>query len=126
MQVPIQIVLKDVPNPTALRAMVLDAATALERYYDRVTSCRVVVTNPDARHRSGGQYDVHVSMQLPTRKEVTVSRRAADDSEREHLKVALRQAFAQARRQLQDEARKMRGETKARATPRRTKSAEPR
>lgn len=117
MRVPVQIVLKGVPNVAAVRRSVLDAATAVERYFDRVTSCRVSITNPDARHRKGGHYDVHVSLLLPGRNEVTVSRRTNGQLEREHLSVALRQAFAQARRQLQDTARRLRGDTKKRAMP---------
>jgi hypothetical protein len=123
MQVPIQVVLKDVPNPAAVRRLVLEAGAAIERYFDRVTSCRVAITNPDARHRKGGQYEVHLSMLLPGHKEVTVSRRTNGDLEREHLRAAVRGAFAQARRQLQDATRKMRGDTKTRATPRRTRPA---
>jgi hypothetical protein len=123
MQVPIQIVLKDVPDTATIRRLVLEAASGIERYYDRVTSCRVAITNPDARHRKGGRYEVHVSMLLPGRKEVTVNRRANGQLEREHLRVALRQAFAQARRQLQDAARKLRGDTKAtRAATRRARA----
>ena len=123
MQAPIQIVLKGVPDGAAVRSLVLEAASAIERYYDRVTSCRVSITNPDARHRKGSQYEVHLSMLLPGRKEVTVSRRANGQLEREHLRVALREAFAQARRQLQDAARKLRGDTKtSRATTRRVRA----
>jgi hypothetical protein len=117
MQVPVQIVLKDVPDTAAVRQLVLDAATAVERYYNRITSCRVVITSPDGRHRKGGHYEVHVSMLLPGHKEVTVSRRTPDEPEREHVRAALRQAFAQVRRQLQDSARKLRGDTKSRARP---------
>lgn len=117
MQMPVQIVLKGVPNAAAVRLLVLDAAIAVERYYDRITSCRVAITGPDARHRKGGHYEVHLSMLLPGRKEVTVSRRTSDEPEGEHLRAALRQAFAQGRRQLQDAARKLRGDTKARAAP---------
>jgi hypothetical protein len=123
MQVPIQIVLKGVPDAPAVRSLVRETASSIERYFDRVTSCRVAITNPDARHRSGGQYEVHVSMVLPGRKEVSVSRRANGQLEREHLRVALRQAFAQARRQLQDAARKLRGDTKTtRAATRRARA----
>jgi hypothetical protein len=117
MQVPIQIVLKSVSDGAAVRQMALGAATAVERHYDRITSCRVAITGPNGRHRNGGHFDVRVSMLLPGRKEVTVSRRTPDEPEREHLKVALHQAFAQVRRQLQESARKLRGDTKARATP---------
>jgi cold shock CspA family protein len=74
----------------------------------------VAVTNPDQRHRTGKLYDVHISMGVPGNKRIVVSRRAGDQREREHLSVALRRAFAQARRQLQDATRELRGDVKAR------------
>jgi cold shock CspA family protein len=117
MEVPVQIVLKKVPQPNAVRAEVMKAANVLERFHRRITSCRVAVTNPDARHREGGLFDVHVVLKVPGHGELVVSRRAEDQPEREHLNVALRKAFAQARRRLQDSAREMRGDVKAR-TPR--------
>ncbi len=115
MQVPVQIVLKKVPQPAAARAEVLKAAGVLERFHDRITSCRVAVTNPDARHRQGGIFDVHITMRVPGHGDIEVTRRAQDRAEREHLDVALRNAFAQARRQLQDVAREKRGDIKVRA-----------
>jgi cold shock CspA family protein len=115
MQVPIQIVLKKVHQPAMVREEVLKAAGAMERFHGRITSCRVAVTNPDVRHRRGGLYDVHISMHAPGRKDIEVNRRAGDQAEREHLQVALRRAFAQARRQLQDVVRESRGDVKARA-----------
>lgn len=123
MQVPVQIVLKKVPQPATARAEILKAAGALERFHDRVTSCRVSVTNPDTRHRTGGLFDVHVVVSVPGHQDIVVSRRAEDQPEREHLTVSLRKAFAQARRRLQDTAREMRGDVKrSRARSRTTRT----
>lgn len=112
MQTPVHVVLKNIPQPAAVRKDVIEAARVLERFHKRVTACRVAITNPDTRHREGGLFDVHVVVSVPGRKEIVVSRRAEDQPEREHLSVALRKAFAQARRRLQDTAREMRGDVK--------------
>lgn len=112
MQVPVHVVLKKVPQPAAVREEALKAASVLERFHGRVTACRIAVSNPDARHRSGGLFDVHLVLQVPGGREIVVNRRAGDQPEREHLNVALRKAFAQARRKLQDTAREMRGDVK--------------
>lgn len=112
MQVPVQVVLKKVPQPAAAREEILKAASALERFHGRVTGCRVSVTNPDTRHRTGGLFDVHVAVSLPGHADIIVSRRAEDQPECEHLAVSLRKAFAQARRRLQDTVRQMRGDVK--------------
>ncbi len=113
MQVPVQVVLKKVAKPSAVRTEVMKAAEVLERFHPRITGCRVAVTNPDMRHLSGGLFDVHIVLQVPGQADVVVSRRAGDRPEREHLSVALRKAFAQVRRQLQDSVRRLRGEVKA-------------
>jgi len=115
MQVPVQVVLRRISRPAAVRTEVMKAAAVLERFHPRVTSCRVAVTNPDARHTSGGLYDVHIVLQVPGRPDVVINRRAADRREREHLGVALRNAFAQARRRLQDAVRRQRGDVKVHA-----------
>jgi hypothetical protein len=112
MQVPVQIVLKGVAQPAAVREEVVKAASELERFHGRVTACRVSVTNPDTRHRTGGLFDVHVVLSVPGHADIVISRRAEDQPEREHIGVSLRKAFAQARRRLQDTAREMRGDVK--------------
>ena len=115
MEVPVQVVLKRVPQAEVVREEVIRAAGVLERFHPRVTSCRVSVTNPGMRHRQGALFDVRVVLQVPGHGEVVVSRCAAGQPEREHLNVALRRAFAQARRQLQDTVRELRGDVKARS-----------
>jgi hypothetical protein len=112
MQVPVHVVLKGVAQPAAVREEVIKAATGLERFHDRVTACRVSVTNPDTRHRTGNLLDVHVVLSVPGRADIVISRRAEDQPEREHVSVSLRKAFSQARRRLQDTVREMRGDVK--------------
>jgi len=76
MEVPVQIVLKNVPQP------------------------------------SGALYDVHIALHVPRQGAIAVACRAQDQPEHERLNVALRKAFAQARRRLQDAAREMRRDVK--------------
>ncbi len=112
MQVPVQVVLKDVAQAAAVREEVVKAAGALQRFHGRMTACRVSVTNPDLRHRTGSLFDVHVVLSVPGHADIVIRRRAQDQKEREHISVSLRKAFAQARRRLQDTAREMRGDVK--------------
>ena len=117
MQVPLRFVLDGVERPEEVRALVREAASVLERFHGRITSCRVAVSNPDTRHRKGGLYDVHVLLRVPGQGDIAISRRAGDQREHEHLPVSLRTAFALARRRLQDRARTMRGDVKAHDAP---------
>jgi cold shock CspA family protein len=117
MQVPLRIVVKGLPEPARIRGRIEEAATLLEKFHGRVTACRVAVTNPDSRHSRGGLYDVRVVLRVPGHKDVAISQRVGDDPKCEHIGVALRKAFAQARRRLQDVSRKMRGDIKVHADP---------
>ncbi len=117
MQVPMRIVVKNVPRPDEARALAREAASVLERFHSRITACRVSITNPESRHAKGGLYDVHVVLRVPAHDEIVVSRQAGDQPEREHLRVSLKKAFALARRRLQDVAREMRGDVKSHAVP---------
>ncbi len=84
----------------------------LERFFGRITACRVVVSKPQKRHRHGDLYSVAIYLTLPSGKEVVASRNPSKDHAHEDIYVAIRDAFKAARRQLQDEARKMRGDVK--------------
>ena len=65
MQVPLRVILDGVERPEEVRAQVREAASVLERFHGRITSCRVAVSNPDIRHHKGGLYDVHVLLRVP-------------------------------------------------------------
>lgn len=112
MRVPVHVILKGIAQPAAVREEVVKAANGLERFHGRMTACRVSVTNPDTRHRTGNVFDVHVVLSVPGHADIVISRRAEDQPEREHIAVSLRKAFAQARRRLQDTTRQMRGDVK--------------
>lgn len=114
MQLPVQIVLESVLQPALARVEILKAADTLERFHGRITSCRVAVSNPEARHRQGGILDVHVRLRVPGHSDIEVTKRVDGRPAGEHLAVALRNAFAQARRQLQDVAREKRGDVMVR------------
>jgi hypothetical protein len=122
MQKPIRILVKDVPNVDDVRTEVRAAAAAIERFHDHITSCQVSIDNPEARHKQGGLYRVHIRLGVPGRDSVEVSR-MGQGGERAHLRVALRLAFAQARRRLQDVVRRQRGDVKKRAQPKRPRRA---
>jgi cold shock CspA family protein len=107
----------DLPNADQLRAEIQKEAEGLGRFHDRIISCRVAVTTPDHRHRVGGLYDVHLTLRVPRHGDINISRQVRDQPERMHAAVAIREAFAEARRQLQDLAREARLDVKAHATP---------
>jgi ribosomal subunit interface protein len=83
-----------------------DKLDKLERYYDRIVSCRVVL-ELDARHKQHGKrLTLRIQLKVPG-SEIAVTREHGED-----IQVALREAFDAARRQLEDYAREQRGDVK--------------
>jgi len=106
MQIPLQISFHGLEQSAALSAAVRERAERLERYCDRVTSCRVVL-ELDGRHKhQGKEFSVHIDLKIPGG-EIAVTRKHAEE-----FGVALRDAFDAARRKLEDHVRAQRGDVK--------------
>lgn len=106
MQIPLQISLHGIEHSDALYNAIREKAARLERYYDRIMSCRVVLELTARHKRQGKQFSVRVDLKVPGG-ELAVTREHDED-----VQVALRDAFDAARRQLEDYARGQRGDVK--------------
>src|SRR5450759_3539226 len=109
MQIPLQITIRDMEHSDALETHIRDKADKLNEFFDRIMSCRVVVEMPHKHHQQGKQFNVRIDIGVPG-SEIVVNRDHAED-----VYVALRDAFDAAKRQLEDYARKMRGDIKTHA-----------
>jgi cold shock CspA family protein len=104
-------------EPTeALRAEVARQIERLEKFSDRLTSCRLVISRT-ARHKQGDLFDVALRVAMPGHKDVVVDRVHGDEPEHEHALVAVRDAFDAAIRQIEDAMRDLRDEVKLHAAP---------
>jgi len=112
MQTPIEIQFQGMAGAAAIREMIADHVAQLEKRWNRVTACRVVVKAPSEHHKTGGLYEVHIRLALPDGREVNVQRTPPADERHADLVFALNDAFKHARRQLQDEVRRAQGQTK--------------
>lgn len=117
MQIPYEITFEGMDPSDAVRARIQKEIDRLERFHDRITMCRVAIKAPGHHKRSGGLYEVRIYMVLPGGGEVSVKRNPALDHAHEDAYVAIRDAFAAARRQLQDKERKIEGEIKTHEAP---------
>jgi len=108
MKLPLQITARNIVLTEAIEAVVRKKARKLERFYDGIMSCRVVVEAPHRHHNKGVLYNASIDITIPG-SEVVVKREPRED-----LYVAIRDAFEAARRQLQNISRKQRNDVKFR------------
>ncbi len=110
MQIPLQITLRDMPSSPAVEDRIREKADKLHRYYDRIMGCRVVVEMPQRHKHQGKLHSVRIDLTVPGVELV------ANHAQHEDVYVALRDAFDAITRQLEDFARRQRGEVKNHAS----------
>jgi ribosomal subunit interface protein len=111
MMLPLQITVRNVSLSEAAEDNIRTRAARLDRYFDRIMSCRVVVEAPHRHHRKGLRYNVRIDMTVPG-EELVIKREPHED-----LYVAIRDAFDAAKRQLESYVRRLRREVKTHETP---------
>jgi ribosomal subunit interface protein len=97
MQIPLQISFRNMDPSPAVEAIVREKAAKLDRFFDRIVSCDVTIEAPHRHHHKGKLYKVRIDIGMP-----------GND-----VNVAIRDAFDAAVRQLEDHARKLRGDVKS-------------
>ena len=116
MQLPLQITFRHMSTSPAIEADIRERAAALERFFDRITGCRVAVEATTHSQRQGNMYRVRIDLTVPGRELVaerdTLAHHAYSD-----VLTAVQETFAAAQRQLEDYVRDMRGDVKTHAPP---------
>jgi cold shock CspA family protein len=113
MQTPVEVEFQEMVGSPAAQELIDGHVRKLEQRYGRVTACRIVVKGPGHRHQTGGLYDINIRMALPDGREVHIGRTPKADERHSELSFAINDAFKRARRQLQDNARRMEGMIKS-------------
>jgi len=114
MQIPLQITFEGgLAASDSLRRRIEREAGKLERFSDRIGSCRVAVIGRGGKSRHGGLYAVRLQLSGPGLGEVVVTRNPPADHAHEDAFLAVRDAFAAARRKLQDRHGRLSGRVKA-------------
>ena len=135
MQLPIQITFRNMKSSEAVEARIREEAAKLEKFYDRLISCRVMVEMPHRHQQQGIPFHIRIDLGVPNgeivvkhepslhatvRKTEVINRTKKQFTEapRKDIYVAIHDAFKTARRQLQQFARKQSGSIKQHeATP---------
>ncbi|WP_152053796.1 HPF/RaiA family ribosome-associated protein [Tautonia marina] len=112
MRLPLQIAFHNLPHSAEVEAKIRTEAERLDDFYDRIMSGRIVVDVPHHHHQQGNLYQVRIDLKVPGG-EIVVRRDPAKHAEYADLDLAIRDAFDDARRQLEDHSRIERGRVKA-------------
>ena len=107
MQLPVQIVSRDLHLSRHLETTIHEKASKLDTFYSRITRCQVVIESQNHHHWKSQSYKVRIDLSVPGTELVV------NHHENQDLKVAIRDAFDAAKRQLQNYAHQQRGDVKA-------------
>jgi ribosome-associated translation inhibitor RaiA len=100
MQIAPQITFEGSEASDAARSVILKEIERLETHNQRITGCRVTVIAPSNKHRHGTGFEVHIWLTIPPHEEIVVTHTGSNEARHEHAQVAIKDAFAAARRQL--------------------------
>ena len=105
MQIPLQLAFEGMDPSEAVRVAIEHEVDRLEQHSHHIIGCRVAVIAPSHKHRHGSGFHVHISVTIPPHENIIVNHAPSDDNQFEHIEVAVKDAFASARRQLADLAK---------------------
>ncbi len=123
MQTPIELSFQHVDPSDEIRTLVLERASHLEQFFDAITSCHVHIRAPHKSQQTGNLYEVTIEVRVPG-KELVVRRDQNDVAKHEHLRVAVRDAFAAMAIQLNRWKKQIDGNVKTHEGPLQGKVAE--
>ena len=109
MKIPLQVTFRDMPPSEAVETRIREKADKLGRFYDRIIHCRVVIEMPQRHKHQGKLHCVRIDLSVPGAELV------ANHAQDEDVYIALRDAFDAITRQMEDWARRQRGEVKTHA-----------
>ncbi|MBT8408358.1 MAG: HPF/RaiA family ribosome-associated protein [Alphaproteobacteria bacterium] len=99
MDQPAEVTFVDIAHSDAIEARIRERAAHLAHISPDIVSCQVWVRAPHKRHRTGTEYVIDLTVQMPGRT-LNVDRRPGDDHAHIDIYVAIRDAFAAMERML--------------------------
>lgn len=96
MAIPLQVTFRNVPHSAALENNIRNHAEKLLVFFSQIMACKVVIDMPQKHHHQGKLYNVRINLAVPG-KELVATRYMNED-----FFVALREAFDNAKRQLEE------------------------
>lgn len=130
MQTPLQITFRNMKPSVSIEEWIRSEADKLDNFYNRVMGCRVSIEMPHRHHKKGSSYRIRIDLTVPgeeivVKREPSLRQRAKELGEtgikkqletktpHKNLRLAINDAFKAVSRQLQDYARRQRGDVKS-------------
>jgi cold shock CspA family protein len=111
MKVPIQVTFHNMSPAPEIEDKIRAETQQLEEFCPKIVSCRVVVDVPHKHHRDGNLYQVRIDLKVPG-DEFVIKCDPGEHVEYRVLDIAIRDAFDEARRVLEEFVRQRRGHVK--------------
>lgn len=112
MPIPVTVTFRDMATSPTVEAFVRRWAARLERVDPRIIRCEVSIERPHRHHERGNRFRVRVLVAVPGH-DIAVSHEPGEDGAHDDVRVAIRDSFRAARRQLDDHVRKQRSHSVA-------------
>jgi ribosome-associated translation inhibitor RaiA len=100
MQIDPEITFEGSDSSDAARVQILSEIERLETHSHRITGCRVKVIAPSHKRRHGTGFQVYIWLTIPPHENIVVNNTGTDDARHEYAQVAIKDAFAAVRRQV--------------------------
>jgi hypothetical protein len=110
MAFPVEIFFRNMAASPSVADRLKRHAEGLGRYHPRITACRVTIEEQASRHRRGKLFNLRIAIAVPGR-EIVVEHAHGHGVTHNDFRLAERDAFHAARRQLQDAMRRRRTKT---------------
>jgi len=109
--IPFQITFKNVQESDAVWLAVQNRVEKLERFFDRINRCQVIITCPHKHRHADRLFQVQIHISVP-RDDIFINRNVPRNEAHRDVYVAIRDAFNAAERVLQHRVDVLRGDTK--------------
>jgi ribosome-associated translation inhibitor RaiA len=106
MQIPLQLTFEGIDPSDAARVAIEREVERLEKHNHRIIGCRVTVIAPSHAHQHGSGFQIHIWLTIPPHENIVVNHAPSKNARHEHVEVAIKDAFASARRQVDDLAQR--------------------
>jgi len=106
-QIPLQVSFRGLAHDDRVEAHCAEHVAKLEQLHDRITACRVTITQPNHHHSKGERVEVTVDTTLPGH-EIVVHRDHTAARKPDDLLLAVNEAFEISRRRIDDYVSKRR------------------